>query len=151
MGKAKAHPDQVAFDFSAPVPARGVAELAGLERQINEAVGVILNTDPRPREVIAAEMSILLDDTVSRAMLDAYASPARTEHKVPASRLLALLVVTDRQDLARPVLAKAGIGALIGDEVKTARIGQLQARITQAQAEMRALKKDAPQIYEGED
>ena len=64
MGKAKAHPDQMGFDFTAPAPCKGVAELAGLERQINELVGTILNSDPRAREVIAAEMSVLLDDTV---------------------------------------------------------------------------------------
>lgn len=148
MGKARPHPDQVAFDFSAAAPAKGVAELAGLERQINELVGTILNTDERSRTVIAAEMSDLLDDRISKEMLDAYASPARTEHKVPASRLMALAVVTDRQDLLRPLLRKIGIGALIGDEIKTARIGQLEKRIADARAEMRELKKDAPVIRE---
>lgn len=148
MGKARAHPEQMGFDFSAPAPCKGAGELAGLERLINETVGSILNTDPRSREVIAAEMSVLLDDTISRSMLDAYSSPARTEHKVPASRLLALAVVCDRQDLLRPVLRKIGVGALIGDEIKTARIGQLQQKIADAQAEMRELKKSASQITE---
>ncbi|MEM6265922.1 MAG: hypothetical protein AAF494_01835 [Pseudomonadota bacterium] len=148
MGKAKAHPDQIGFDFSAPSPAKGVAELAGLERQINELVGTMLNTDPRVREVIAAEMSVLLDDRVSREMLDAYASPARTDHKVPASRLLALAVVTDRQDLMRPVLGKAGIGALIGAEVDIARIGQLERGIAEARDELKLLKQRTKKIPE---
>ena len=42
--KAKAHPDQVAFDFEAPAPRKGRAELAGLERRINETVGTMLNS-----------------------------------------------------------------------------------------------------------
>lgn len=151
MPKAKAHPNQLPFDFAAPAPAKGVAELAGLERQINALVGTVLASDGRPREVIAAEMSVLLDDTVSKAMLDAYSSPARPDHKVPASRLLALLVVTDRQDLLDPIMRKIGAALLVGEEVKTARMGHLQQMIRQAQAEMRALGVDAPTIREGND
>jgi hypothetical protein len=151
MPKAKAHPNQLPFDFAAPAPAKGVAELAGLERQINALVGTVLASDGRPREVIAAEMSVLLDDTVSKAMLDAYSSPARPDHKVPASRLLALLVVTDRQDLLDPIMRKIGAALLVGEEVKTARMGHLQQMIRQAQSEMRALGVDAPTIREGND
>ncbi|MFN3990028.1 MAG: hypothetical protein ACK4IS_07200 [Erythrobacter sp.] len=149
MPKAKPHPGQLGFDFAAPAPAKGVAELAGLERQINSLVGTVLASDPRPREVIAAEMSVLLDDTISKAMLDAYSSPARPDHKVPASRLFALLVVTDRQDLLDPIMRKIGAALLVGEEVKTARLGHLQQLIKAAQAEMRSLKIDAPQIREG--
>lgn len=140
MPKARAHPDQMGFDFTAPAPAKGVAELAGLERQINALVGTVLASDPRPREVIAAEMSVLLDDTISKAMLDAYSSPARADHKVPASRLFALLVVTDRQDLLDPIMRKIGAALLVGDEVRTARLGQVQQMIAQLQAEQRELK-----------
>lgn len=150
MPKAKIIPGQLGFDFTSPVPAKGAGDLAGLERTINEMVGSALNSDPRPREVIAAEMSVLLDDHVSRAMLDAYASPARTEHKVPFSRLCALLVVTNRQDLLDSVARKIGAAVLVGDEVKTARMGQLQQRINADQAELRALKNNAPAIRGGD-
>lgn len=148
MGKAKAQPDQIGFDFTVPSPVKGVAELAGFERQVNALVGTILNSDPRSRYEIAAKMSELLDEDVSKAMLDAYASPAREDHRVPFSRLGALVIVTNRQDLLRPLLAKMGIGALIGEEVNIARIGQLERKIAEAQAEMRALKKDAASIRE---
>jgi len=137
--KAKAHPDQMPFDFEAPAPRKGRAELAGLERRINETVGSMLNSDDRPREVIAAEMSVLLDEPISRAMLDAYSSPARVEHRVPMSRLLALAVVTARQDLLRPILREVGMEALMGNEVKLARLGQIDARIRELQAEKRGL------------
>ena len=122
-----------------------------MERQINEMVGTILASDGRPREVIAGAMSAVLNDHVSKAMLDAYSSPARPDHKVPASRLLALLVVTDRQDLLDPIMRKIGAALLVGEEVKTARMGHLQQMIRQAQAEMRALGVDAPTIREGND
>jgi len=149
MPKAKAIPGQLGFSFSEPVPAKGVAGLAGLERRINALVGTVLASDGRPREVIAAEMSVLLDDQISRAMLDAYASPARPDHKVPASRLFALLVVTDRQDLLDPIMREIGAALLVGDEVRTARLGHLQQLKARIDAEMRALRVDAPEIREG--
>jgi hypothetical protein len=52
MPKAKAHPDQVAFDFEAPAPRRGRAELAGLERRINETVDLLgAERDERERQI----------------------------------------------------------------------------------------------------
>jgi hypothetical protein len=149
MPKAKPHPGQLPFDFAAPAPSKGVAELAGLERQIAELVGRVLASDPRPREVIAAEMSVLLDDTVSKAMLDAYSSGARPDHKVPASRLFALLVVTDRQDLLDPIMRKLGAALLVGDEVKTARLGQIETLMSQLKDEQRRLRNEATPIREG--
>lgn len=149
MPKAKPHPNQLPFDFAAPAPAKGVAELAGLERQICELVGRILASDPRSREEIAGAMSAVLDDTISKAMLDAYASGARPDHKVPASRLFALLVVTDRQDLLDPIMRKCGAALLVGDEVKTARLGQVETLIQQLQDERRRLRNETTPIREG--
>jgi hypothetical protein len=148
MPKAKAHPDQIGFDFEAPAPASGVAALAGLERRICSAVGTVLASDKRPREVIAAEMSVLLDEDVSRAMLDAYSSPARADHKVPMSRFLALLVVTGRQDLLDPLLREIGAALLVGDEVKTARLGQIEQLMAELQEERRHLRGSTPRIRE---
>lgn len=149
MAKAKAHPGQLGFDWDVPAPAAGVAALAGLERRICATVGTLLASDKRPREVIAAEMSVLLGEDISRAMLDAYSSPARHDHRVPMSRFFALLVVTSRQDLLDPLLREIGAGLLVGAEVKTARLGQIEAIIAELQEERRQLKTDAPKIREG--
>lgn len=151
MGKAKAHPGQLPFDFAAPAPAKGVAELAGLERQICELVGTVLASDPRSREEIAGAMSAVLNDHVTKAMLDAYSSGARPDHKVPASRLFALLVVTDRQDLLDPIMRKLGAALLVGDEVKTARLGQIETLMNQLKDEQRRLRAEACPIREGND
>lgn len=149
MPKAKPHPNQLPFDFAAPAPMKGVAELAGLERQIAELVGRVLASDPRSREEIAGAMSAVLNDQVSKAMLDAYASGARPDHKVPASRLFALLVVTDRQDLLDPIMRKIGAALLVGDEVKTARLGQIETLMNQLKDEQRRLRNEATPIREG--
>ena len=149
MPKAKSHPDQFGFDFEAPTMASLPGALAGLDRQICEAVGTILASDGRRREVIAAEMSILLDDEVSRAMLDAYSSPAREGHRISLTRFLALVQVTKRHDLLDQVLRPIGAGVLVGEEVHTARIGQLELMIIAMQQELKAVKNKAPLIRGG--
>lgn len=146
MGKARAHPDQLGFGFEPPVLATGVAALAGLERRICSTVGVILNTEQRPREVIAAEMSVLLDEEVGRAMLDAYASPARIDHKVPMSRFLALIAVTNRHDLLDPIVREIGAALLVGAEVHTARLGHIERQIAALREEHKRIAGSAPLI-----
>ncbi|PTR11793.1 MULTISPECIES: hypothetical protein [unclassified Novosphingobium] len=146
MAKARAHPDQLGFVFTAPVAATGAAALAGLEQRICRTVGAMLNSDTRQRELIAAEMSILLDEEVSRAMLDAYSSPARDQHKVPMSRFLALVAVTQRHDLLDPLMREIGAALLIGEEVKTARLGQIERAMAMLDEERRKISATAPLI-----
>jgi len=69
---------------------------------------------------------------------------------VPMSRFWALAVVTARQDLLDPLLRDIGMAGLVGDEVKTARLGQLQQQIAAAQAEMRKLRGKAPKMRGGQ-
>jgi hypothetical protein len=147
--KARPHPNQLGFAFEPPRHAVGPAALAGLERRIAGMVGTILNSDTRSRKVIAAEMSELLgDDDVSEAMLNAYAAPSRPDHKVPMSRALSLVAVTERHDLLDRILREIGAAVLVGEEIKTARLGHLDRQIAQLQAERKTLA-DAPLIRSG--
>lgn len=146
MSKAKAHPNQLGFVFEAPKPVTEEAALAGFESRVNRMVGSMLNSDGRSREVIAAEMGVLLAEPISVDMLNAYSSPARVEHKVPFSRLMALVVVTKRYDLLDARMRETGCGVLVGAELMTARIGHIDQTIKQLQAEKRALQPVAPLI-----
>ncbi|MBW6399961.1 DNA transposition protein [Roseomonas sp. HJA6] len=62
--------------------------------RLSRAVSVALGECGIPREEIAARMSAYLGETVSPAMLDAYASQARADHKISVPRFLALLHAT---------------------------------------------------------
>lgn len=146
MPKAKAHPGQLGFAFDAPAAASGAAALAGLEQRICRTAGVMLASDSRSRAVIAAEMSELLDETVSKEMLDAYASPARLEHKVPMSRFFALVAVTGRLDLLDPLMREIGAALLVGPEVHTAALGHIDRKIEQLKLERRRIAGLAPLI-----
>lgn len=149
MGKAKPHPNQLGFAFEAPVAASGELCLAGLEQQVCSTVAVMLNSDGRSRWELAAKVSEYLGEDVSKAMLDAYASPAREEHKVPMSRFLAIMTVTGRHDLFDPVLRRTGAAVLVGEEVQTARVGHVRQQIRELQAELRRIEGSAPLIRTG--
>ena len=84
--------------------------LAGLEQEIAETVGTILASTPMSRFEIAARMSELLGEPISKLMLDAYASRARTDHKMPMSRFFALVLATKRHDLFDPLVRRIGAG-----------------------------------------
>lgn len=146
MPKSKGHPDQLGFGFAAPAMSDAPASLAGIEQRICRTVGTILASVKEPREIIAAKMSVVLGEEVSRAMLDAYASPARSEHKVPMSRFLALVAVTKRHDLFDPIMREIGSGILIGEEVVTARLGDIEVQLAELAEEKRRLKAIAPRI-----
>lgn len=149
MAKAKPHPGQLGFLFEAPLPATAAASLAGLERRISQMVGVMLNSDGRTRHEIAAKVTELLGEDVTKMMLDAYASEARDQHKVPASRLLAIVAVTNRHDLLDPLMREIGAAVLVGEEVQTARLGHIERQIAELNEERRKLKNAVPLIREG--
>lgn len=148
MGKRadRSNPDQIGFDFDLPERSVEFAALAGLERQICAGVSDILHGVTRSRSVIAAEMSDLLDEEVSKGMLDAYASPAREDHKVPLSRFLALISVTNRHDVLDRLVRQIGGAVLVGEEIQTARLGDIDRRIEKLKAERREIAAHAPVI-----
>ena len=103
----------------------------------------------RPREVVAAEMSVLLGEEVSRAMLDAYSSPAREGHRVPMSRFFALIAVTQRFDRLDVLLREVGAAVLVGEEIHTARLGHIDREIAKLKEQQARLKGRAPLIRGG--
>ncbi len=127
-------PGQFAFTFDPPRAATMEADLAGLDRQVSAYVGVALKDDVRPREFVAAAMSMLLGEDVSRAMLDGYASEARDQFNISASRLLALIAVTERFDLLDKLTRRIGAALLVGDEMNTAQLGHIDRQIAELKA-----------------
>ena len=141
MGKRRPFldPSQLGFTFDVPSPARRECDLAGLRRQTASAVGHALKGDARSRREIAAAMSALLDDEVSACMLDAYASEARENHAISFDRFLALIAVTERFDLLNALTTRVGAVILVGEEVKTARLGHLECQLREIQNEIKVL------------
>jgi hypothetical protein len=142
MGKRRPSFDssQLGFTFDPPARVRDEAELAGFDRGLAAKVAAILKDDDRSREVIAAEMSALLAEPVSKMMLDAYASEARDQHNIPAHRFLALIAVTERFDVLDAACRRIGAAVMVGEEINAIRLGHLQARRDQIDAEIKKLR-----------
>ena len=140
---------QIGFTFDPPQPASRAADLAGLDRVMAAVVALALKEDPNTREVIAARMSVLLAEDVTRWMLDAYTSEARKTHNISAARFFALIAVTNRFDLLDSTLRRIGAAVLVGEEIITARVGHLQCELARIQAEMERIGRNARPIGQG--
>lgn len=142
---------QFAFSFDPPAPARAEAALAGLDREVSATVALILKEDDRDRYAIAADMSRLLDDEITKPMLDGYASEARETFNIPFVRMLALVQATDRYDLLDRLVRRIGAALLVGDEIRTAEIGNIDRQIQKLKERRRAIESIAPVITAGRD
>lgn len=142
MGKRRSSIDasQLGFTFEPPLPASREADLAGLDRIVAATVAVALKDDQRSRFEIAGAVSALLDDEVSKTMLDAYASEGRETHNISAARLLAVIAVTERFDLLDGLCRRIGAALLVGEELHAARVGHLQAQKRKIDQELKALQ-----------
>ncbi|NML88373.1 hypothetical protein HHL26_04745 [Sphingobium sp. TB-6] len=144
--KSVPSPAQFAFTFDAPQPATLPAALAGMDARVARTVGEILKDDDRDRRVIAAEMTVLLDEEVTKLMLDAYASPARDGHNISFARMLALIAVSNRFDLLDRELREIGAAVLVGEEIHAAQVGHLRSEISKLTAQLKQIERMAPTI-----
>lgn len=140
--------DQMAFSFDTPRPAVEEGALADLETKVASAVATILKRDPRSRHEVAGQVSMLLDDTVTKLMLDAYAAPARDGHNISVARFLALIVATQQHDALRGVLREIGCSVMVGEEILLAEIGHLTSKRKLIDERLKALRREAQPIHE---
>jgi hypothetical protein len=143
--------NQLAFGFEPPKPAAHPAALAGADARIARMVGEALNSDGRAREVVAAEMGVLLAEDVSKASLDAWSAPGKGGHNISFARMLALIAVTKRFDLLDREMRTIGAAVLVGEELHTARLGHIKTRMDELKREMRELERMAQPIGRGRD
>ncbi|WP_176473622.1 hypothetical protein [Sphingopyxis sp. GW247-27LB] len=143
MAKARAS-NQLAFSFEAPKPATLPAALAGMDARVARTVGEALASamaNGKPREVIAAEMGVLLNEAITDDMLNAWSAPSKGKHNISFARMCALIAVTKRFDLLDRELRAIGVAVLRGPELNTARLGHLKVKIAELQAEARGLER----------
>lgn len=141
---------QMAFSFDAPAAATAAGDLAGFGAMVAASVARICRDDTRGRAAIAAMMTDVLAEPVSKAMLDAYASESREQHSIPAHRWLALIAVTGRFDVADAIITRCGARVLSGDEIRAAELGHVQAQMSELQERLKELKSAARPLARGQ-
>ena len=142
-------PAQLNLGFGVPEPVSSDGALGRLPREVASAVGTMLKGDPRSRYDVAGAVSRLLDEEVSKLMLDAYASEAREGHRISADRLLALVVATGRYDVLRAIMRRIGADLLVGEEVYAAELGHVEAQMRVLEARRRVLRANVEPLQRG--
>lgn len=122
--------------------------LAGLHDVVASAVSQALRGENRFE--VAAAMSELLNREVSKWMLDKWCSEASEDHNIPAACLLALIGETRRYDVLDALVQKIGAKLLVGEEVRTAQLGDARARMRDLKKSLRELERAAPVITRGD-
>lgn len=110
-------------------------QAASWRDRIAKAVSETLSSGMMTRDEIAERMTDWLGEEVSRAMLDNYASQAKSEHTIPFLRVMALVEVTGDTRLlqmaaeacGRAVIEERYLGA-IEAEMVASKLEDLEAR-----------------------
>lgn len=119
-------------------------QLEGLERRVSLAVARILADCQRAglsRYQIASEVSELMADEVTKAMLDAYASESKDTHNISFARFLALVAGTGAFEVLGSLMAEIGVGVVLAEEVHTVELGHIQAQMRELEQRKQQLLK----------
>lgn len=142
--------DQLVFSFDPPrAPSCREADLAGLDRVVAAAVSQALGGAGCSRYEIAGKMSGLLDEDVSKQMLDGYAAEARGDFNVSVHRFLALIAVSKRYDILDALVRRIGAAVLVGEEIHTAQLGHIDRQIAELRVQRKTIEAGARPITRG--
>jgi len=127
--------------FEVPEPVHPTPGSGNYACQVSELVGSVLKSCPEDRYEIAAQMSRLSGDDVSKHMLDAWSSPARTEHNIPLYRVPLLEDVCHSPAFTDWMVHMRGGRVAYGREALAAQYGKMQQMKDKLQQEMRELNR----------
>jgi hypothetical protein len=135
--------DHRTYDLFEAPPSRPSHEgaLVGLKTQIAHLMSSSIRQCGLDRYKIAAGMSALLGEDVSKLMLDAYTAESRDDQNIPAHRLFAFIVVTESFDAFDHVLKQIGCRLLVGEDVRLAALAKLEANKKSLERRIKSLKQ----------
>ena len=125
--------------FDVPTPKLAVPGEGNYAAEVSQMVGQILKG--LDRHQVAAQMSRLSGDDVSKFMLDAWASPARQDHNLPFYRAVLLEEACDSHLLTDWQVAQRGGRVAYGREALDAELGRLERIAADANRKAREIKR----------
>lgn len=127
--------------FDVPQPVLALPGNGNYAAQVSELVGELLKGSDLDRYEIAARMSRLSGDDVSKNMLDAWSSPARDGHNLPFYRAPLLEEVCESHMLTDWLVAIRGGRVAYGRDALLAELGRLERQRDEAGKRARELKR----------
>lgn len=127
--------------FEVPVPMETVPGAGNYADQVSALVSEILKSSGMERCDIAARMSDLSGDDISKHMLDAWSSPARAAHNLPFYRAPLLEEVCGTTALTDWMAALRGGNVAYGPDALHAELGRLERLRDETTRRARELKR----------
>ncbi|WP_165674974.1 hypothetical protein [Metapseudomonas otitidis] len=127
--------------FEIPQPVLAIPGQGNYSVQVSELVGEMLKASDLDRYEISARMSRLSGDDVSKAMLDAWSSPARVDHNLPLYRAALLEEVCASHVLTNWLVSLRGGRVAYGRDALLAELGRLERIREEAARQSRELKR----------
>lgn len=137
----KSKDDRTLDIFSVPQPVLTIPGNGNNAAQVSELISEILKGSDLDRYEIAARMSRLSGDDVSKHMLDAWSSPARIDHNMPFYRAALMEEVCSSHALTNWLVEQRGGRVAYGRDALNAELGRLARVAADATKQARELKK----------
>jgi len=127
--------------FEVPQPASSLPSSMDYRAEISGLVGIALKECDLDRYEVAAEMSKLSGQEVSKYMIDAWASESRDAYNMPFYQTAVLETACKTHLFTNWLADKRGGRLLIGKETLCAELGKLERLKEEAARKIRELKK----------
>lgn len=127
--------------FEIPQPVSAMPGHGNYSVQVSELVSDLLKSTDLDRYEVAARMSRLSGDDVSKNILDAWSSPARLDHNLPLYRAALLEEVCASHLLTDWLVCLRGGRVAYGREALDAELGRLERLAADASRKARELKR----------
>lgn len=138
----KRHQDTVTLDlFEVPVPTAPIPGALNFSHQLRRLLSDLLKTCPHSREIVAARMSELTGETVTKHQLDSWTAESREAWRFPLEYLPAFEVAVETTSLIAWVSSVRGGKILMGKEALDAEIGKLERLKEDAARKIKQLKQ----------
>lgn len=138
---AKRGDDKTGDLFAIPARPKMLPGSQNIGMEIRHLISDILKQSPKSRYEIAARMSELLGADVSKHQLDSWTADSRDGWRFPLEYLPAFEIACDTYDLTQFIAESRGCTLNEGDEIMTAKLGQLEAMKAEVSKQIAAIKK----------
>lgn len=132
--------------FEIPVPVSRLPGELAMGTQLRSLISTLLKDSPLSRYEIAAHMSELTGEEISKHQLDSWTAESRSGWRFPLEYLPALEVALESHALTQWVGTVRGCKVLVGREAIDAEMGKIKKQQMELARREKALKK----LLEGE-
>ena len=136
------HPDSLTMDlFEVPIPTSPMPGALNFNHVLRRLLSDLLKTCPLSREEVAARMSELTGDTITKHQLDSWTAESREGWRFPLEYLPAFEVAVETTGLIAWAASVRGGKILMGKEALDAEIGKLERLKEDAARKIKQLKQ----------